>query len=87
LVKDRDLETGKPIIIVYKIDGGRASGFILIMDRECIVRPYKEYNNTIEYKEEFRVKYLEIISFIRDNDKEKLYNYLLDKMISNKLDY
>jgi hypothetical protein len=87
LVRDRDLESGKPIVIVYKINGRRASGFILTMDEECIVRPYRECDSDIEYGEEFQVGLFEIMRFVKNNEKENLYNYLLDKMIGDKLDY
>jgi len=87
LIRDRNLDTNKPIVIVYKRDGRKTSGFIIIMDKECIVKPYKEYGSRVSYGEEFTVSYSEIMRYIQDDEREKLYNYLLDKVIGNKLDY
>ena len=87
LIRDRELDTNRPIIIVYKRDGRKTEGFIIIMDEQCIVKPYREYRNRISYGEQFRVRYTEIIKFIQNDDRRKLYNYLTDKVIGNKLDY
>ena len=83
MVRDRDLKSGNPMIIVYRINGGNTMGFsITIEDDKCIVTPYTHnLYNGVRFGEKFIVRYKEIIEFDVNNKKEDLFRYLYDKMV------
>jgi len=81
VIKDRDLKSGKPLIIVCKTLKKEVRVFTILLNKECVVKHHKYTEETgIEQKEEIRVKYSELIGYIVKNDGEKLYRYLLNRM-------
>ena len=86
MIRDRDLKSGNPMIIVYKIDGNDTLGFSVVIDDDrCIVTPYINNIHRVRFGEKFVVKYSEIVDFDVGNKKEKLFKYLLDRMLYRAL--
>ena len=84
MVRDRDLKTGKPMIIVYRIEENNTLGFSIVIDGDkCIVTPYTySIHEGVRFGEQFIVRYSEIVRLDVKNKKEELFKYLLDKMLT-----
>ncbi len=84
MVRDRDLKSGKPMIIVYRIVEDNTLGFSVIIDGDkCIVTPYT-YNihEGVRFGEKFIVRYSEIVRLDVRNKKEELFKFLFDRMLT-----
>ena len=84
MVRDRELKSGKPMIIVYRIEEDNTLGFSVVIEGgKCIVTPYM-YNvhEGVRFGEKFIVRYSEIIKLDIKNKKKELFKYLLDKMLT-----